>query len=107
MLPFKGILKQATLRSNPSDSKRIAVKKLEGTNRVKINNWRLVVKTKFCAILLWYIRAAVIAPWFCLCLPSCGPRFESQAHLLCFFQFILLQLKLYYIGTKINGLAHI
>ena len=28
---------------------------------------------------------AVIAPWFCLCLPSCGPRFESQAHHLCFF----------------------
>ena len=30
-------------------------------------------------------RAAAIAPWFCLYLPSCGPGFESQAHHLCFF----------------------
>ena len=29
---------------------------------------------------------AAIAPWFRLRLPSCGPRFESQAHHLCFFQ---------------------
>ena len=36
--------------------------------------------------------AAAIAPWFSLCLPSCGPRFESQAHHLCFFQFVLLKL---------------
>ena len=26
-----------------------------------------------------------IAPWLCLCLPSCGPRFNSQAHSLRFF----------------------
>ena len=32
---------------------------------------------------------AAIAPWFCLHLPSCGPGFESQAHHLCFFQFVL------------------
>ena len=37
-------------------------------------------------------RVAAIAPWFCLHLPSCGPGFESQAHHLCFFQFILLKL---------------
>ena len=32
---------------------------------------------------------AAIAPWFRLRLPSCGPGFESQAHHLCFFQFVL------------------
>ena len=35
---------------------------------------------------------AAIAPWFCLRLPSCGPGFESQAHHLRFFQFVLLKL---------------
>ena len=35
---------------------------------------------------------AAIAPWFCLCLPSCGPGFISQALHLCFFQFVLLKL---------------
>ena len=33
-----------------------------------------------------------IAPWFRLRLPSCGPGFESQAHHLRFFQFVLLKL---------------
>ena len=51
---------------------------------------------------------AAIAPWFCLRLPSYGPGFESQAHHICFFQFVLL--KLYWDETKINkkrpGLAH-
>ena len=28
-------------------------------------------------------------PWFRLRLPSCGPGFQSQAHNLCFFQFVL------------------
>ena len=37
-------------------------------------------------------RVATIAPWFCLRLPSWGPRFESQAHHLHFFQFVLLKL---------------
>ena len=32
---------------------------------------------------------AAIALWFCLRLPSCGPGIESQAHHLCFFQFVL------------------
>ena len=35
---------------------------------------------------------ATIAPWFCLRLPSCGSGFESQAHHLRFFQFVLLKL---------------
>ena len=35
---------------------------------------------------------AAIAPWFCLCLQSCGRVFESQAHHLHFFQFLLLKL---------------
>ena len=38
---------------------------------------------------------ADIAPWFRLHLPSCGPRFESQAYYLCFCQFKLLKLKLF------------
>ena len=37
---------------------------------------------------------AAIAPWFCLRLQSCGPRFKSQAHHLRFFQFVLLKLLL-------------
>ena len=37
---------------------------------------------------------AAIAPWFRICLSSCGPRFESQAHHLRFFQFVLLKLLL-------------
>ena len=36
-------------------------------------------------------RVAAIAPWYHLCLPSCGPRFESQAIYRCFFQFVLLK----------------
>ena len=32
---------------------------------------------------------AALALWFHLRLPSCGPGFESQAHHLCFFQFVL------------------
>ena len=32
------------------------------------------------------ISGAAIAPWFRLCLPSCGPGFESQAHHLRFFK---------------------
>ena len=38
------------------------------------------------------IWVAAIAPWFRLGLPSCSPRFESQAHDLRFFQFVLMKL---------------
>ena len=31
--------------------------------------------------------APYVAQWIRLRLPSCRPRFESQAHHLCFFQF--------------------
>ena len=41
---------------------------------------------------IWWEWGAAIAPWFRLGLPSCGPGFESQAHHLCFFQFVLLKL---------------
>ena len=34
----------------------------------------------------------VIALWYCLCLPSCGCGFESEAHQLHYFQFVLLEL---------------
>ena len=51
---------------------------------------------------------AAIALWFCLRLPSCSPGFESPAHHLCFFQFVLWHCNKK--GTKINkkrpGLAH-
>ena len=36
-----------------------------------------------------FFQVAAIAPWFCLRQPSCGPRFESQAHHLHLFQFVL------------------
>ena len=32
---------------------------------------------------------AVIAQWIHLCLPSCGPGFEYQAHHLRFFHFVI------------------
>ena len=35
---------------------------------------------------------ATIAPWFRLHLPSCSPGFESQAHHLRIFQFVLLKM---------------
>ena len=37
--------------------------------------------------------AAVIPQWFRLHLPFCGPRFQSQAHYLSFFQFVWLKLE--------------
>ena len=50
---------------------------------------------------------AAIAPWFCLRLPSCGPGFESQAHHLCFIQFVLkLKRKKNKNKQKEAGLAH-
>ena len=61
-------------------------------------------------------RAATIAQWIRLCLPSCCPGFESQAHHLRFFQFILFKLYICHLNwnvkrTKINKkrpvLAHL
>ena len=40
-----------------------------------------------------YFRAAAIAPWFHLHLPSCGPGFGSQAHHLPLFQFVLFKMQ--------------
>ena len=37
-------------------------------------------------------RVSTIAPWYCLRLPSCGRGFESQAHHLCYFQFVSMKL---------------
>ena len=39
-------------------------------------------------------KTTAIAPWFRLRGPSCSPGFESHAHHLSFFQFILLKLEL-------------
>ena len=36
------------------------------------------------------MKGAAIAQWICLRLPSCHPRFESQAHHLSFHQFVEL-----------------
>ena len=38
-----------------------------------------------------YEQRAAIAPWFRLHLPFISPGFESQAHHLRFFQFVLLK----------------
>ena len=38
------------------------------------------------------LGVAAIAPWFCLRLPSCGPRFESQAHHLRFFSICIIEI---------------
>ena len=35
---------------------------------------------------------AAIAQWFRLCLTYSGPWFESQAHHLCYFQFVFWKL---------------
>ena len=36
------------------------------------------------------LQVAAIDLWFRLCLPSCGPRFESQALHLRFFQLVIV-----------------
>ena len=41
----------------------------------------------------WGNHKWIIARWFCLHLQSCGSGFESQAHYILFFQFVLLKLK--------------
>ena len=51
-----------------------------GVGKYKPENTHLLRKRKY-----HFSRVAAIAPWFCLRLPSCSPRFESQAHHLCFF----------------------
>ena len=38
------------------------------------------------------LRGAAIAPWIRLCLPSCPPGFESQAHHLHFFSIYIVQI---------------
>ena len=53
------------------------------------------------------LRGAAIAQWIRLHLPSCCPGFESQAHHLCFFQFIKFKLYICHLNrnvkrTKIN-----
>ena len=51
---------------------------------------------------------AAIVQWFCLCLPSCGSGFQSQANHLRFFQFVLLKLyrENHENKQKRPGLAH-
>ena len=39
------------------------------------------------------VKTTKTAPRFRLQLPSCGPGSESQAHHLCFFQFVFLKLQ--------------
>ena len=45
----------------------------------RLANFNNIFVTKFC------LRVAAIAPWLRLCLPTCGPGFESQAKHLRFF----------------------
>ena len=56
---------------------------------------------------------AAIAQWICLSLPSLRPGFESQAHHLCFFQFILFKFYICHLDRNVErinkkrpGLAH-
>ena len=69
-------------------------------------------KTEHNIFTLW---GAAIAQWICLCLTSCRSGFESQAHHLRFFHFILFKLYICHLNcnvkrTKINkkrpGLSH-
>ena len=67
-----------------------------------------------CANLKWFEKqewlAAVIPLWFHLHLPSCSPRFKSQAHHLRFCQFVLVKLcneKRTKINKKRPGLSHL
>ena len=62
-----------------------------------------------------FFRGAAIAQWIRLRLPSWRPGFESQAHHLRFFQFILFKLYICHlnwnmkrmkINKKRSGLAH-
>ena len=47
-------------------------------------------------------RGAAIAQWIRLRLPSCRPGFESQAHHLCFFQFILFKLYVCHLNWNVK-----
>ena len=52
--------------------------------------WKVLVTFKFNSFKIWLRGVEVaIAPWFHLRLQSCGPGFESQAHHLRIFQFVL------------------
>ena len=57
------------------------------------------------------IGGAAVAHWIRLYLPSCHPRFESQAHHLCFYHLWYLCYICHVKSTKINkkrpGLAHL
>ena len=46
---------------------------------MKVLSYPFVQKYVLC-VLRNTFKVAAIAPWFRLRLPSCGPRFESQAH---------------------------
>ena len=48
------------------------------------------------------LRGAAIAQWIRLRLPSCRPRFESQAHHLRFFQFILFKLYICHLNWSVK-----
>ena len=63
-------------------------------------------------VLFW---GAAIAQWIYLRLQSCRPRFESQAHQLCFFQIILFKWYICHLNWNVKrkkiykkrpGLAH-
>ena len=69
-----------------------------------ISLWQGIVSVKIRSLIFW---GAPIAQWIRLRLPSCRPGFESQAHHLRFFQFILFKLYICHLNwnvkrTKIN-----
>ena len=67
---------------------------------------------RICCLAIWsennYMRIDGIAQWIRLCLPSCRPGFESQAHHICFnrLQSNLCFICLRKINKKGPGLAH-
>ena len=65
-------------------------KELGGSLNFRLRVWCAYVKQV--RIRFKFLGVAAIAPWFCLRLPSCGLGFESQAHHLLFFQFVLLKM---------------
>ena len=78
------------------------------------NVWNLRIFFYLCGNLwlkfgskLWIHNGAGIAQWIRLRLPSCCPGFKSQAHHLCFYQFVLFKLYICHLNwnvtkTKVN-----
>ena len=104
-----------------STEKQQTVLKRPRTRSCKENFPHEIMLRSFCSILIGYkclniqsectqnylYRGAAIAQWIRLCLPSCRPRFQPQAHHQHFYQFIfdLCHVEKTKINKKRPGLA--